>query len=148
MADFKSFKDSLMGTLGTVAEKTKDLADKAVDKAKDVSRIAKLNIELNSEKTNMEKTYAEIGKLYYETRKDNPDGFFVQLCDDIALAKENIEKIQDEIAYLKEASPDCCESCVEVEFEEVVTEETEAPEAEEKKDCSCGCDQHSEEKCE
>lgn len=123
MADFKSIKDSLVDTLGTVAEKTKDFADIVASKAKDVSRLAKLNMELNSEKTNMEKTYAEIGKLYYETRKNNPDGFFVQLCDDISLAKENIERIQDEIASLKETNPGYEDGSIEVSFEEVSDED-------------------------
>lgn len=153
MADFKSIRDTVMVSLATAAGKTKDLADKAVDKAKDVSRVAKLNMELGTEKSIIEKAYAEIGKLYYETRKDNPDGFFIQLCDEIALAKENIANIQAEIESIKVGEDDsccddscCCES-VEVEFTVVPDaepEKAEAPKSESDGGCSCGCSHHAE----
>jgi len=79
------------------ADKTKDFAEKAADKAKATARIAKLNIEISSEKDNMKKTYLEIGKLYYDTHKENPEGFFIQLCEEIALAEKNIADKQAEI---------------------------------------------------
>ena len=131
MADFNDIKNTVIGTVGTVAEKAKDIAEMAVDKAKGLSRLAKLGLELNSEKTSMEKTYTEIGRLYYETRKGNPDGFFVQLCDDISLAKENIERINAEIATLKAGSNAENDDSIEVEFEDLT----------EKDPCTCGCDE-------
>jgi len=76
MADFNDLKGAFLNTLGTVAGKTRDFAEKATDKAKDVARIAKLNMELSAEKDTIQKAYLEIGKLYYETRKNSPDGFF------------------------------------------------------------------------
>lgn len=148
MADINEIKGAVLNTLGTVAEKTRGIADKAVDKAKDVARIAKLNVELNAEKSAIEKAYSEIGKLYYETRKDDPDGFFVQLCDEITLAKENLDKLQKEICDLKTGfgSGKDEEGSIEVEFTEVSEEEFADSEAESKKaegDCSCGCSEPS-----
>ena len=150
MADFNDIKNTVIGTVGTVAEKAKDIAEMAVDKAKGLSRLAKLGLELNSEKTTMEKTYTEIGRLYYETRKGNPDGFFVQLCDDISLAKENIDRINAEIANLKAGSSEN-DGSIEVEFENVAEKEScacgcdekpvEEPNTDESCNCSCGCDE-------
>ena len=73
----------------------------------------------------MKKTYLEIGKLYYETNKENPEGFFIQLCEEIALAEKNIADKEAEIADLKAEDDDS----IEVEFEEII-EEDETPAAE------------------
>jgi len=118
MADINDIKGAFFNTLGTVAGKTRGFAEKAADKAKDVARIAKLNMELNTEKDTIQKAYLEIGKLYYETRKNSPDGFFVQLCDEITLANENIGKILAELDEPKAGTDEKCND-IEVEFTEV-----------------------------
>ena len=102
-----------------------------VAKAKAGARIAKLNIEIAGEKENMKKTYLEMGKLYYDTHKDSPEGFFIQLCEEIALAEQNIAEKEAEIEALKAED----DGSIEVEFEEIVDEEE--PAAEEKCECSC-----------
>lgn len=122
MSDFNELKGAILNTLGTVAGKTRGFAEKAADKAKDVGRIAKLNMELSAEKDTIEKAYLEIGKLYYETRKNSPDGFFVQLCDEITLANENIVKILSELDDLK-ASLGSKGGDIDVEFTEVTVDE-------------------------
>lgn len=101
MADINELKGTLLNTLGTVAEKTRSFAEKAADKAKDVTKIAKLNMEMGAEKDNIQKAYLEIGKLYYEMHKNEPDSFFVQLCDEITLANENLAKLRTELDELK-----------------------------------------------
>lgn len=142
MADNTELKDKLMVTLGKTIETTKDIAEKTADKTKDIAektveavkdlaektadkakasaRIAKLNIEIAGEKDNMKKTYLEIGKLYYDTCKDNPEGFFIQLCEEIALAEKNIADKQAEIALLKAGNDD---DSIEVEIEQYPAEE-------------------------
>ncbi|NLH01255.1 MAG: hypothetical protein GX488_05045 [Clostridiales bacterium] len=122
MADINEIKGAFLNTLGTVAGKTRNLAEKAADKAKDVARIAKLNMELSEEKDTIQKAYLEIGKLYYETHKNAPEGFFVQLCDEITLANEHIEKILAELDELKAGTGKCDD--IEVEFTEVSMEST------------------------
>ena len=123
MSDFNELKGAILNTLGTVAGKTRGFAEKAADKAKDVANIAKLNMELSAEKDTIEKAYLEIGKLYYETRKNSPDGFFVQLCDEITLANENIVKILSELDDLK-SGLGAKGGDIEVEFTEVTVDET------------------------
>ena len=148
MADFASIKTKLLSSLdkavsktvdfagkaadstrdvaGKAAGATRDFAEKAADKAKAGARIAKLNVEISAEKDNMKKTFIEIGKLYYETYKDAPEGFFIQLCEEIALAEQNIAEKQAEIEDLKTADED---DSIEVEFEELMADE----------ECCCGC---------
>lgn len=106
---------------GKAAGATRDVAEKAADKAKTGARIAKLNIEISGEKENMKKTYLEMGKLYYDTHKENPEGFFIQLCEEIALAEKNIADKQAEIDALKADDDDS----IEVEFEEIIDEDDE-----------------------
>ena len=146
-----NFKDKLLAGLGQALDATKDMAEKAADATKDIAekaadkakaggRIAKLNIEIATERDNMKKTFIEIGKLYYDTHKDDPEGFFIQLCEEIALAEKNIAEKEAEIAELKAGKED---DSIEVEFEEIVAEEEAAA-----GECSCGCDCGCEEKTE
>lgn len=101
MADYNEIKDNVFNALGTAADLTRGLVGKAADKTKDVAKMAKLNMELNSEKETVQKAYLEIGKLYYETHKSAPEGFFVQLCDEITLANQHIGKLAAEIDSVK-----------------------------------------------
>jgi len=130
--NLNGLKDKLLSTIGQAgdsakdfaekaADATKDFAGKAADKAKAGTRIAKLSVEIAQEKENMKKAYVEIGKLYYDTHKDAPEGFFIQLCEEITLAQKAVADKEAEIAALKsngaEGEPD-----ITVEFEEVVSE--------------------------
>ena len=135
MFDFNNIKSKVMDSINKAADTTRDLADKATDKAKDVSRIAKLTLEINSEKEVIRKAYAEIGKLYYETHKDEPEGFFIQLCDEVTLAQENIAAKEAEIAALKAGDGQDDDDSITVEFEEVVADGEKAPEEEEDTCC-------------
>lgn len=99
--NFSEMKDRLLSGLGKAADAGKDIANKAADKAKAGTRIAKLTMEISSEKENMKKAYLEIGKLYYDTHKDDPEGLFIQLCEEIGLAQKNIADKEAEIDTLK-----------------------------------------------
>ena len=121
--EINEIKDKVIASVGTAVDTGKDLAGKAVDMAKAGVRIAKLNMEISTEKENLRKTYIEIGKLYYDTHKDDPEGFFIQLCDEVALSEKNIADKQAEIDELKASEP--CED-VSVEFENVVADEESA----------------------
>ena len=83
--------------------------------------------EIAAENDSMKKTYIEIGKLYYDTHKEEPEGFFIQLCEEVALAQKNIADKEAEIEALKAKGDECVD--VEVEFEEIVAEEEAAAEA-------------------
>ncbi len=134
--------DGAKDLAGKAAVVTRDVAGKAADKAKAGGRIAKLSMDIAKEKEGMKKTYLEIGKLYYDTHKDDPEGFFIQLCEEIALAEKTVAEKEAELAELKSGF-NSADKDIEVEFEEVVGEaEAEAEgcccdAAEEVKDCCC-----------
>lgn len=153
MKDFSELKNKLLSSIGKAADAGKEFAAKAVDAGKDLaenvadkakagSRIAKLSVEIATEKENMKKAYLEMGKLYYDTHKDAPEGFFIQLCDEITLAQKNIAEKEAEIEELKAGDS---EDAIEVEFEEVVAEEECAAE----ECCECACEETpaAEEEC-
>ena len=131
MKDFNDIKNVVLSSIGKAADAGKGIANKAADKAKSSARVAKLTVEIASEKENMKKAYAEIGKLYYDTHKDDPEGFFIQLCDEVALAQKNIADKEAEIEALKlaeesedaEIEVDIDISADSDDFEKVVEEE-------------------------
>ena len=135
--------DATRDLAGKAAGATKDFAGKAADKAKAGGRIAKLTVEIAKEKEDMKKTYLEIGKLYYDTHKDNPEGFFLQLCEEIALAEKTVAAKEAELEELKAGFNAPEQPDVEVEFEEVVGEaEAEA------EGCCCAAEEAAEDaKC-
>lgn len=164
MADFKELKQKIKETVDTAADLAKDIAGKTADCAKDfagrtadrakdiaaktadttksVARIAKLNVEIGSEKETLKKAYTELGKLYYENNHNEPGCFFAQLCDEITLALENIAAKEAEIADLKadiKGADD--EADIDVEFEAIVEEEESSAcaEAETPADPCAGC---------
>ena len=134
--EFSEIKDKVLATISQAAGGAKDLAGKAsggarniagtaADKAKSGARIAKLSMDAASAREEVKKTYLEIGKLYYDTHKDDPEGFFVQLFEEVRLAEEDIAAKEAEIADLKASFKDNTpDITVEVsedgDFEEVV----------------------------
>ncbi len=131
MKDFSEIKNAVLSSIGKAADAGKDIANKAADKAKSGARIAKLSMEIAGEKENMKKAYIEIGKLYYDTHKDDPEGFFIQLCDEVSLAQKNIADKEAEIEALKltEDEP-VADIEIDIEFEKVVAEDEAAAEPE------------------
>lgn len=110
--DFGNLKDKVLSTLGQTTDSVmdfagkaggnaKDIAAKAADLAKNGGRIAKLTMDVATEKENMRKAFCEIGRLYYETYKDAPEEAFTQLCGEISLAEKSIADKEAEIATLK-----------------------------------------------
>lgn len=154
MADYK---DIITGTLATIIDKVKGVADsvsesgavrnvyeQGASKAKTYGQLAKYSFELNGDKEELKRVYAEIGKLFFEQGKEAPDEFFAPLFDQ---AKEIAQRIAEKEEYIKTVKAEFAakaEENIDVEvcdFEEVVTateedgvtvevktEEAEAPE--------------------
>ena len=143
----------------SLKEKGTAAATAAADKTKDAARIAKLTVDLNTEKGNLEKAYLELGKAFYEESKDSAEGLIAQLCAEVGSVAEKIKAMQTELEELKgsfkapeepdfdavvdEAVPDVtvevteepCEAC-----EEESCEGCENAPAEEKAEESCCCE--------
>ena len=102
MAGFNDFLTKAGAFASKAADKAKDLAGTAAVKTKQLSRIAKLNMDISAQKDDMKKAYAELGKLYYEAHHDAPDEGCADLCGQIDQAAAAIAAMEEEIAQIKE----------------------------------------------
>ena len=129
--------DSLKGLVDQVKAKGTEYGGAAADKAKDAAKLAKLAVELNSEKEALKKAYLELGKACYEEKAVAAEGVLGQLFGEVDVVKERIDALQQEIDELRKAvkgetggfEETVAESEPEVEVE--ITQEPEAPKAEE-----------------
>ena len=135
--NFNQFKD----LFSTIKEKGAQVAGVAADKTKDAARIAKLTMDLNTEKGSLEKAFLELGKAYYEESKDSAQGLAAQLCAEIGAINGRIESIQGELDSLK----DSFKPAEEPDFEEVVSAEEPCECCEE---ATCDSCENAEEKAE
>ncbi len=84
--------------LGRTMENTVNLV---ADKAKEVVEITKLNGEINREERNIESTFAEIGKIIFETEKDNPESLVAEQIQRVLASRANIDTLRTRIRELK-----------------------------------------------
>ena len=126
MSDYKSI---IKGTLNTITEKAKDLAesgavremyDKGTSKAKSLGGIAKLTLEYNGAGEDLKKAYMEIGRLYYEENCNSPKGFFAPLFEKVVEIGSRMDVIEKELDALKEELKASGEA-TDADFETVVS---------------------------
>ena len=106
MANFEGFVEKVMATAGKVADKSVEIAKVAGDKAKLMGRITKLKTEIAVEKDSIRRNHAEIGKLYYEKYKDNPEEDMAQAIAEATLSMEKVVSKQKEVIALKKLLAD------------------------------------------
>lgn len=107
MADYK---DIIAGTIKNLAGKVKDVAEsgtvrgiyeQGAERAKAYGTIAKLTLEVNGDAEELKRVYTEIGKLYFEQNRENPEGFFTSLFSQIEEINARIHEKEDTINELK-----------------------------------------------
>ncbi len=106
MSDFKK-------KLGAPAKKLRSAVSSASERTAHVRRVARLNVEISGERDSIKRAYTEIGKLYYETHKDAPEGYFIRLCQDIDRSMTAISAMEAEIMQLKTSRPPAAETTAE-----------------------------------
>ncbi|MBR1659516.1 MAG: hypothetical protein IJ705_04295 [Oscillospiraceae bacterium] len=99
--DINELRDAVLSALGQATDMVSGVANTTMDKAKSGGRMAKLAMDAASAREELKKTYLEIGKLYYDTHKDDPEGFFVQLFDEVRIAEEDLAAMEQELAALR-----------------------------------------------
>lgn len=123
MADYK---DIITGTLGSLVEKVKDVAnsgavrgmyEQGASRAKAYGRITKLTLEINGQHEELKRVYTEIGRLCYEQNREDPKGLFVPLFQQVRELNGEIAAKEAEIASLKADMAAGDESGIEVEVE-------------------------------
>lgn len=107
MADYK---DIIAGTIKNLAGKVKDVAEsgtvrgiyeQGAERAKAYGTIAKLTLEVNGDAEELKRVYTEIGKLYFEQNRENPEGFFTSLFSQVEEINARIHEKEDTINELK-----------------------------------------------
>ena len=133
MADYKEMLGSLVGKAKELAgsEGVRSAMDKlnasgvahiyaqGADRAKAYARITKLTLEINGDNSELSRVYAEIGRLYFEQNRLNPEGYFAPLFAQAGKLTESIHAKEDEIAALKAQTANCA-SEPEPDFESIV----------------------------
>lgn len=80
----------------TISEAGKDVSQKA----KDLTGIAKLNLDIKSKEDYIQKQYTRIGLQYYDLHKDDVEPLFEEI-ELIKEAQDEILKMEHELADLK-----------------------------------------------
>jgi len=147
------YKDIINGTISTLVGKAKEFAasdtvtglvdkvksaaeesgvarvyEDGANRTKSYAKIARLTLEVNGAHEELNRVYAEIGKLYYEQAKDAPEGYFVPLFAQAGELTQSILAKEDEVRSLKDAidaarAEKAAENAVDVEiadFEQIV----------------------------
>lgn len=104
----------------TAKERGVGIAGLAVEKTKEAAKIAKLTMELASEKEALKKAYVELGKAFYEENRAGAEGLLAQLCEEVEAVDARIESIQTEIDDAKASLRSSSETA---DFEEVVSQD-------------------------
>lgn len=119
MADYREL---FSGAVGSLMDKARELAGseavrgavdrlgsggvagiyaQGADRAKTYARITKLTLEANASAGELNRVYAEIGRLCFELRRSQPEGCFAPLFAQASELTEAIHAKEDEIAALK-----------------------------------------------
>ncbi len=103
MADYKELFGSLVNKAKDVMESSgvAEVYQKGASRTKAYSRIARLTLDLNGQADELRKVYTEIGKLYFEQARDNPQGCFAPLFAQAGKLLEELKAKETELEELK-----------------------------------------------
>ena len=109
MADYKSI---IKGTVRYLGKKAKNITensavrevyDRSSTTAKCYANIAKLNVQINGELEEQKKAFLEIGRLYYDMHRNDPEPRFAGLFEQISEIDAKIETMREELFAAKAA---------------------------------------------
>ena len=103
MADYKELFGSLVNKAKDVMESTgvTEVYQKGASRTKAYSRIARLTLDTNSQAEELRKVYTEIGRLYFEQARENPQGVFVPLFAQAGRLMDDLKARETELEALK-----------------------------------------------
>lgn len=142
MANYRSMIRGTASAISSVAKekikavsqsnKVRDVYDRGSTTAKCYANIAKLNVRINGELEEQKKVFVEIGRLYFDQHRNDPDDYFVPLFEELKAMDEKIEALRTELYEAKASIAAARERDVEVEVVDVDASEDfkPAPEAE------------------
>ena len=103
MADYKELFGSLVNKAKDVMDSTgvTEVYQKGASRTKAYSRIARLTLDTNSQAEELRKVYTEIGRLYFEQARENPQGVFVPLFAQAGRLMDDLKARETELEALK-----------------------------------------------
>ena len=101
MSNIDDFKKAAKEALDTLTDVSVEAYKVAEEKAKLVARWTRLNTEISLEKSLIRRLRGEIGVIYYEKFKDDPDEKLRKHCQDITAALNRIDARRNELENLK-----------------------------------------------
>ena len=120
MASFDEISQKVKGFAEVAWDKAKDVGNFAADKAKDVADTAKINLDISSERRDLDRNYRSIGQWYVsELQGEAPDA----IRDVLVAIEKNKEKLAELERQKAAISADKKEETVDVEFFETDREE-------------------------
>ena len=125
MADYKELLGSLVNKAKDVMESTgvTEVYQKGASRTKAYSRIARLTLDTNSQAEELRKVYTEIGRLYFEQARENPEGVFAPLFAQAGKLMDELKAKEDELEELKRSlGAEAEEKDIEVEITQDIDE--------------------------
>lgn len=125
MADYKELFGSLVNKAKDVMESTgvTEVYQKGASRTKAYSRIARLTLDTNSQAEELRKVYTEIGRLYFEQARENPEGVFAPLFAQAGKLMDELKAKEEELEELKRSlGAEAEEKDIEVEITQDIDE--------------------------
>ena len=125
MADYKEFLGSLVNKARGVMESSgvTEVYQKGASRTKTYSRIARLTLDTNSQAEELRKVYTEIGRLYFEQARENPEGVFAPLFAQAGKLLDELKAKEEELEELKRSlGAEAEEKDIEVEITQDIDE--------------------------
>ena len=125
MADYKELFGSLVNKARDVMENSgvTEVYQKGASRTKAYSRIARLTLDTNSQAEELRKVYTEIGRLYFEQARENPEGVFAPLFAQAGKLLDELKAKEEELEELKRSlGAEAEEKDIEVEITQDIDE--------------------------
>lgn len=90
-----------MALFDTFSKKASEAGQNALQKAKELSDISRLNAMISDEEKSINNLYYQIGKLYVTIHKDNPEPDFSGVINSIIEAETRIKNYRQQIQDIK-----------------------------------------------
>lgn len=125
MADYKELFGSLVSKAKDVMDSSgvTEVYQKGASRTKAYGRIARLTLDTNSQAEELRKVYTEIGRLYFEQARENPEGVFAPLFAQAGKLMNELKAKEDELEELKRSlGAEAEEKDIEVEITQDIDE--------------------------
>lgn len=126
MANYRSMIKGTASALGNKAKekiksaaqsnKVRSVYDRSSTTARCYANIAKLNVKINGELEEQKKVFVEIGRLYFDQHRNDPEDYFVPLFEELAAMDQKIEALRTELYEAKASIAAAKEKTLEVEI--------------------------------